>query len=112
MMLQSKREPQVRVLAPSLDLKPLLSPWTWLLAFLLAWVPSLGQAQVETSREYPPSGAAQDVTRRSGLIAGFVLNQETGEGLPGANVYLEGTNIGAATNIDGYFVLTGIPAGT
>jgi hypothetical protein len=48
---------------------------------------------------------------RAALIAGFVLDGGTGEGLPGANVFLEGTELGTATNIDGYFVLNGLAAG-
>ncbi|MFC1543459.1 carboxypeptidase-like regulatory domain-containing protein [Candidatus Neomarinimicrobiota bacterium] len=38
-------------------------------------------------------------------LAGFILDAETGEGLPGANVFLMATTMGAATNTDGYFVL-------
>jgi hypothetical protein len=39
----------------------------------------------------------------TGKIAGIVTDAETGEPLPGANVLIEGTALGAATNADGYF---------
>ena len=37
----------------------------------------------------------------SGKLAGRVTDGSTGDGLPGANVILAGTNIGATTNLDG-----------
>ncbi len=46
-----------------------------------------------------------------GSISGRVLDQLTGEGLPGANVYIEGTAFGTATGLDGSFTLSRIPAG-
>ena len=36
---------------------------------------------------------------------------QTGEALVGANVVIEGTTDGAATNIDGYYVILNIPPG-
>lgn len=45
-------------------------------------------------------------------ISGYVLDAENGEALPGANVYLSGTDFGIATNSDGYFVLVDIPPGS
>ena len=47
-----------------------------------------------------------------GKINGIVRDASTSEPLIGANVLLEGTTIGAATNIDGYYVITNIPPGT
>ncbi|MCA9787882.1 MAG: TonB-dependent receptor, partial [Candidatus Cloacimonetes bacterium] len=44
-------------------------------------------------------------------IHGYVRDAESGEGLIGANVQLLGTRIGAATNLDGYFVIPGAPDG-
>lgn len=46
-----------------------------------------------------------------GTIVGVVREAETGKTLPGANVHLEGTAIGAASNQDGEFRLTNIPPG-
>ncbi|MFQ6615166.1 MAG: carboxypeptidase-like regulatory domain-containing protein [Fidelibacterota bacterium] len=51
---------------------------------------------------------------QSGVTAtfsGYVLHGESGEGLPGANVYFVGTDIGTASNIDGYFVLPSLEPG-
>lgn len=48
----------------------------------------------------------------TGKIAGVVADVETGEGLIGANVYLEGTSLGAATDLNGYFVVLNIPPGS
>ena len=45
-------------------------------------------------------------------IKGFVIDDETGEALPYANVLLKGTNRGSTTNTDGYFVVVNAPAGT
>jgi TonB-dependent receptor len=44
-------------------------------------------------------------------IVGLVIDSKTNETLPGANVSLEGTAIGAATDLDGEFYLTNIPSG-
>ncbi len=47
----------------------------------------------------------------SSKITGVVTDVSTGEPLPGANVFLEGTAIGAATGIDGYFVIPQVMPG-
>ncbi len=44
-----------------------------------------------------------------GKISGVVKDASTGEALIGANVLIEGTNMGAATNVDGYFVILNVP---
>jgi hypothetical protein len=41
----------------------------------------------------------------TGKITGIVVDANTGEPLPGANVLIEGTTMGAATDEDGYFVI-------
>ena len=46
-----------------------------------------------------------------GSISGRVLDKVSGEGLPGANVFIEGTAFGTATGLDGSFTLAKIPAG-
>lgn len=48
----------------------------------------------------------------TGKIAGKVRDAKTGEALPSVNVIVEGTNYGAASNLDGYFVILNIPPGT
>ena len=47
----------------------------------------------------------------TGKIAGNILDKNTGEGLAGANVYLEGTTYGAATDVYGDFFIINIPPG-
>ena len=47
----------------------------------------------------------------TGKIAGLVKDAQTGEALVGANVTLTGTSMGAATNIDGYYVILNVPPG-
>ena len=48
----------------------------------------------------------------TGKIAGVIKDAQTGEELVGASVVIEGTNQGAATNIDGYYVILNISPGT
>ena len=44
-------------------------------------------------------------------VSGFIRNDETGEPISYANVYISNSPMGAATNRDGYFVISGIPLG-
>lgn len=48
----------------------------------------------------------------SGKIVGVITDAETGEALPGVNVSLDGTTYGAATDVDGYYVILNVPVGT
>lgn len=48
----------------------------------------------------------------SGKIIGSVSDKETGEPLPGVNVILQNTFLGATTDVDGYFVILNVPVGT
>lgn len=43
---------------------------------------------------------------------GTVLDQETGEPLVGANVFLTEIQRGASADIDGHYIIRGIPSGT
>jgi outer membrane receptor protein involved in Fe transport len=47
----------------------------------------------------------------TGKIAGKVTDSKTGESLPFVNILIEGTNLGAATDIDGNYVILNIPPG-
>ncbi len=47
----------------------------------------------------------------TGKIAGRVTDAETGEPLPAVNVIVVGTNRGAATDINGYYVILNMPPG-
>jgi hypothetical protein len=49
---------------------------------------------------------------RVGKIRGSVINTVTREPLPGARVVLVSTDLGAATNIDGDYIISNIPVGT
>ncbi len=48
----------------------------------------------------------------TGKVVGTVTDADNGEPLPGVNVILEGTNMGAVTNADGYYVILNVPPGT
>jgi len=48
----------------------------------------------------------------TGKVTGKVTDKKTGEALIGATVLLQGISKGAATNVNGEYTLTGIPAGT
>src|SRR5688572_19107303 len=45
-------------------------------------------------------------------IRGFIYEEATSEPSIYTSVYLKGTTIGAQTNLDGFFSITRIPAGT
>jgi len=47
----------------------------------------------------------------TGKISGRITDETTGDGLPFANVLVEGTSIGAASDIDGYYTILNIPPG-
>jgi hypothetical protein len=48
----------------------------------------------------------------TGKIKGRVTDASSGEAMPFANVYIEGTTMGAATNMDGEYVIMNVPVGT
>ena len=48
----------------------------------------------------------------TGKIAGRLLDAQTGDPLPGANVVVQGTTLGAATDIEGYYTILRMPPGT
>ncbi|MBN2091851.1 carboxypeptidase-like regulatory domain-containing protein [candidate division KSB1 bacterium] len=45
------------------------------------------------------------------VITGSVIDSQTNEPLPGANVYILGTGIGAASNMEGKFYISNVPPG-
>lgn len=47
----------------------------------------------------------------TGKITGTVVDSETGEAMIGANVYIDGTTLGAATDLDGKYLIEGITPG-
>ncbi|MDR1848309.1 MAG: TonB-dependent receptor [Bacteroidales bacterium] len=52
------------------------------------------------------------VAAQKGNIRGFCYDNSTGEPLIYANVLLDGTKYGAATDVNGYFAISNIPVGT
>ncbi|NOY60974.1 MAG: TonB-dependent receptor plug domain-containing protein [Calditrichaeota bacterium] len=56
--------------------------------------------------------AMQVLAGTTGKIAGIVKDKENGDPLPGVNVVIEGTSLGAATNINGRYFILNIPPGT
>lgn len=55
--------------------------------------------------------AALQSVGQTGTIRGFVYDKATGEPIIFTNVVLKGTTIGAATDVNGYFSITKVPAG-
>ena len=51
-------------------------------------------------------------SQESATISGFVRDEASGEPLAYTNVFVKESNIGSAANIDGYYVLPNLPAGT
>ena len=49
---------------------------------------------------------------QKGSITGKITNAETGEALVGANVIVQGTTLGAASGINGNYVIRSVPVGT
>ncbi len=47
----------------------------------------------------------------TGRLSGRIVDGETGEGLIGANVFLDETTIGAATDLDGVYLIKQVPPG-
>ena len=48
----------------------------------------------------------------SGKIVGVVVDDNTSEPLPGVNVVLRGTLLGATTDVDGYYIILNVPVST
>ena len=53
----------------------------------------------------------QIFSQTTGKISGVVTDKTTGEPIPFANIFVEGTTLGAASNIDGNYVIINIPPG-
>jgi len=47
----------------------------------------------------------------SGNLKGSIKDSQTGEALPGANVFIKGTSFGAASNAEGDYILSKLPPG-
>lgn len=52
-----------------------------------------------------------DAQQSKGIISGKIIDAETGDALIGANVFLDGTTLGAATDLTGSYRIPGVPPG-
>jgi hypothetical protein len=50
-------------------------------------------------------------TSKTGVLSGYVYEASNGEGLIGANVFIEKLGVGASANLNGFFSLPNIPIG-
>jgi hypothetical protein len=57
-------------------------------------------------------GNSSKSNKPNSKIEGKIIDAETGEPLPGANVIIKGTSIGAASNIEGLYVISQVPPGS
>ena len=57
-------------------------------------------------------GALPAAAQDTGAVAGVVVDGETGDPLPGANVSIEGTTTGTATDLNGRYKIAGLEAGS
>jgi len=48
----------------------------------------------------------------TGKITGIIKDKDTGEPVPGVNVIIEGTRLGAATDLEGIYIILNVPPGT
>ena len=56
--------------------------------------------------------AEQSIAGTTGKIVGTITDAQTGEILAGVNIMIEGTTMGAASDLDGYYLILNIPPGT
>ncbi len=56
--------------------------------------------------------SAESIAQTTGKISGKVTNAQTGAPMVGANIILEGTNSGAAADMNGEYFIINIPPGT
>ena len=52
------------------------------------------------------------LAQNTGKLSGVVRDASTGESLPGANVIIQGTQLGTASDVDGTYFVIGVPVGT
>lgn len=52
------------------------------------------------------------LAQNTGKLTGTVTDRATGETLPGVTITIEGTTLGAVTDVDGVYTILGVPVGT
>lgn len=86
-----------------------------LLAALLAAVPLAATAGTPAPRATAPARAPARILSRAdvldAVLSGAVTDSTTGETLIGASVRIDGTSLGAATDLDGRYRIARVPAG-
>lgn len=70
----------------------------------LTWVPMKGEHIVIRQEKNGAGG--------SGSITGKVVDATTGEPLPGATVFLEGSSMGASADLNGNYIIPDVPSGS
>ncbi|OFY65590.1 MAG: hypothetical protein A3H98_11755 [Bacteroidetes bacterium RIFCSPLOWO2_02_FULL_36_8] len=60
---------------------------------------------------FPNFCSGQEASKNTAEVRGFVYEEKKREPVIFTNVYLEGTNFGASTDVNGYFSITKLPAG-
>jgi hypothetical protein len=58
------------------------------------------------------SAAFIQANSQTGIVRGRVVDKNTQEAIVGANVLIEGTGTGAASDLDGYFKINNVPVGS
>lgn len=56
--------------------------------------------------------SSQIFSQSKGVIEGKVIDEKTGEAIPGANVKIKGTYYGAASNFNGEYKILNINSGS
>ena len=51
------------------------------------------------------------LAQNTGKISGVVTDADTGDSIPGAQVVVVGTTLGAITDVDGNYFIIGVPVG-
>lgn len=57
-------------------------------------------------------GIGSAFAAQSGVVQGSIQDAQTGDALPGANVLLRGTSLGASTDLNGNFTVRDVPPGS
>lgn len=85
---------------------------------LFFWVRRQGQNQLYNNMRYLLAWlglfflSVYSFGQNQGTLSGRIVDAKTEEPLIGASVFLQGTDLGAATDVDGRYTITGIPPQT
>jgi hypothetical protein len=85
--------------------------WRWTIDAQPVFSPSNFRGG-RSDRSVPPRPSRTEMTFMGNTLSGKVTDSQTGEPLIGANVIIDGTNLGGTANTSGDFVIYNIPEGT